>query len=91
MNEALAVAVVTAAATIITGVLAAVVSVVNSRRQANVTRELIEYKVGELTKRVEEHNHVIERTYALEKTTALLDEQIRVANHRIKDLEEEKG
>lgn len=48
---------------------------------------LIEYKIGELTKNVEKHNNVIERTFRLEEKTTLLEEKISVANHRIDDLE----
>ena len=40
-----------------------------------------------LSARVEKHNNVIERTYRLEETDKLLDEKIKVANHRIDDLE----
>jgi hypothetical protein len=36
---------------------------------------------------VEKHNGVIERTYKLEQETAVHTEQIKVANHRIEDLE----
>ena len=36
-----------------------------------------------LSARVEKHNNVIERTYRLEETDKLLDEKIKVANHRI--------
>ena len=36
---------------------------------------------------VDRHNSVIERTYELEKRAALVTEQIKVANHRIDDLE----
>ena len=74
---------------IITGIAAVVVSVVNSHYQANATRNLIEYKIEELTKRVEKHNNVIERTYELERNQGLLEEKIKVANHRIDDLEKE--
>lgn len=49
--------------------------------------EMIDYKLSELTKRVEKHNNLIERTYKLEELTAVQDEQIKVANHRIADLE----
>jgi len=35
----------------------------------------------------DEHNNVIERTYALERQTTLLEEKIKVANNRIEDLE----
>ena len=40
-----------------------------------------------LSARVEKHNGVIERTYRLEDNDKLLDEKIKVANHRIEDLE----
>ena len=73
---------------VITGVVAVVVCIINSHYQANATRNLIEYKLGELTKRVDKHNNVIERVYKLEQHEAVVDEQIRVANHRIADLEE---
>ena len=47
----------------------------------------MEYKLEELTKRVDKHNNTIERTYTLEQRMAISEEQIRVANHRIADLE----
>lgn len=72
---------------IITGVVAIIVCLLNSHHQANATRNLIEYKLNELTKRVDKHNNVIERVYALEQHEAVVDEKIDVANHRIADLE----
>ena len=51
------------------------------------TRTLMEYKLEELTKRVNEHNNLIKRTYALEEKMSVHEEQIKVANHRIEDLE----
>ncbi len=48
---------------------------------------MLDYKLSELTKRVDKHNNVIERTYRLEEQAAVLDEKIKVANHRIEDLE----
>ena len=77
--------------TIISGVISAiaaiVVCVINQTTQARKTEALISYKLDELTKRVDKHNNVIERTYKLEELTAVQEEQIRVANHRIEDLE----
>lgn len=40
-----------------------------------------------LSSRVEKHNNVIERVYRLEDADRLLDERIKVANHRLDDLE----
>ena len=37
---------------------------------------------------MEVHNQVIDRVYKLEERTELQEEKIRVANHRISDLEE---
>lgn len=45
------------------------------------------YRIEQLEKKVELHNHVIERVYKLEQNEALNQEKIRVANHRIEDLE----
>ena len=48
---------------------------------------LLEQRLGQLSERDEKHNSVIERTYKLEELTALQEEKIKVANHRIDDLE----
>lgn len=48
---------------------------------------LIAYRLEQLEAKVNKHNQVIERTYELEKHSEVLDEQIKVANHRIDDLE----
>lgn len=66
-----------------------VVCMLNNRGQQEKTRALMEYKLDELTKRVDKHNNVIERTYKLEENEKVIQEQIKVINHRIKDLEEE--
>lgn len=48
---------------------------------------LLEYRMGQLEEKVNLHNRLVERTYKLEELTALQDEKIKVANHRIDDLE----
>lgn len=48
---------------------------------------LTNYKIEELTKKVEKHNSVIDRVYKLEQGQAVTEETIKVANHRIEDLE----
>lgn len=55
----------------------------------NATKKLIEYKLEELTKKVEKHNNVIDRTYALEDRANVFEEKMKVACHRIDDLEKE--
>ena len=77
-----------AIAPLISAAAAVLVSVINSIYQSNTTRNLIEYKIAQLTKQVEKHNNVIQRTFQLEQKSAVHDEQIKVINHRIQDLED---
>lgn len=53
-----------------------------------VSSRLTQYRLEQLEKRVQAHNSLIERTYRLEERTELQEEKIRVANHRIEDLED---
>lgn len=48
---------------------------------------VITEKIDSLTRQVEKHNQVIERVYELEAGADVLDERIKVANHRLDDLE----
>lgn len=48
---------------------------------------LTTYRLEQLEKRVQAHNNLIERTYKLEERTEIQEEKIKVANHRIEDLE----
>lgn len=74
--------------TIITGLVAIITCTINSIYQASATRKMTEYKIEELSKRVDKHNHVIERVYKLEQSEAVLEEKIDAANRRIADLEQ---
>ena len=55
-----------------------------------LSSNLTNYRIEQLEKKVEKHNNLISRTYELEKEYSVLDERIRVANHRIEDLEKEE-
>lgn len=52
-----------------------------------VSSKLTQYRLEQLEKKVQAHNNLIERTYKLEERTELQEEKIKVANHRIEDLE----
>lgn len=54
-------------------------------------KELTNFKIGELANKVDKHNNAIERTYKLEKNDEIKEEQIKVINHRIEDLEHKVG
>lgn len=49
--------------------------------------KLSNYRIEQLEKKVDKHNSIIERVYQLEKSEAVISEEIKVANHRINDLE----
>lgn len=72
------------ASEIIVGVLSLIGTLIGSYSGIR----LIIYRIEQLEKKVEKHNNIIERTFKLEEATAIQAEQIRVANHRIDDLEE---
>lgn len=52
--------------------------------------KLTTYRIEQLEKKVDKHNQVIDRVYNLEKKSAVVDEEIKVANHRIADLEADR-
>lgn len=54
---------------------------------AIVSNKVWQYRIEQLEKKVEKHNEVIERTYKLEEENMVIDERIKVMNHRIADLE----
>ncbi len=79
---------------LITGGLALVgVILTNSKSardmDAKLDKELavMRTELENLTGEVRKHNSLVERTYELEKRTEVQEEEIRVANHRIADLE----
>ena len=54
-----------------------------------INTKLTNYRIEQLEKKQDKHNQVIERVYHLEQHDAVVDEEIKVANHRIEDLERE--
>lgn len=84
MSEAIIVA-------IITGGLSLIATIVSNNRtaqsmDAKLDKQLAvtETKLEELTREVRAHNNFAQRI-------PVLEEQIKVANHRIEDLEKERG
>lgn len=84
MSEAIIVA-------IITGGLSLIATIVSNNRTAqsmdtklDKQQAVTETKLEELTREVRAHNNFAQRI-------PVLEEQIKVANHRIEDLEKERG
>lgn len=74
-------------AALISAAAAICVSAITGNAQRKKTEALIEYKLDILTDRVNKHNNLVERTYRLEEMTAVQEEKLKVANHRLDDLE----
>lgn len=79
----IAVALITLAGVIIT------VAVGNKKTSKDIksNADLTIYRIDQLEKKVEKHNQVVERVYALERNDAVEEEEIKVINHRLADLE----
>lgn len=84
----------TITASFISAAAAIIVCMINNHFQNQKTEKahqdnivLISYRLEELEKKVDKHNTLIERTYALERRTDVLEEKQKVANNRIADLE----
>ena len=83
---------------LITGIIAIVVCLINNYFQQKQTAKandktvaLIEYRINELTRKVEAHNNLIERTFRLEENTALQDAELKRINRRLDIVEGEKS
>lgn len=48
---------------------------------------LMEYRLKQLEDKVNKHNNLVERMYAAEERISLHEEKMKVANHRLDDLE----
>lgn len=77
----------TVISSVITGAVAITTCLITQGMANRKTVALIEFKLEELSKQVEKHNSVIDRTFKLEELTAVQEEKIKVANNRIADLE----
>jgi len=73
------------------GLLVALLSLVGTLAGAFggilVANKLVNYRIAQLEGKVDKHNSMIDRMYCAEKRLDLVDEKLKVANHRIDDLE----
>lgn len=74
-------------AAIITGGISLIGTIITVLLTSSKQSALMEYRLKELEKKQDKHNQVIERTYILEDRANLMEEKMKVANHRIDDLE----
>ena len=77
--------------TIIVALLSLVGTLAGSYFASRKSTALIAYRLEQLEEKVNKHNQVVERTFRLEDNDKLMEEKIKVANHRIEDLEHKVG
>mgnify|MGYP002522125270 CR=1 FL=1 len=77
--------------TIIVAVLSLIGTLAGTYFSNRKGQVLIAYRLEQLEDKVNKHNNLIERTYKLEEQAAIHEEKLKVANHRLDDLEKIKG
>ena len=80
MSEALMAALLSGGTAIVVCLINNICQQRNVQKQHEKTVSLIEYRIDELTKKVDKHNSVVERMYVLE-------ERQNAINNKIEDLE----
>ena len=61
-------------------VIVAIISLLGTLLGSFGGTQLVKYRIEQLEKKGEKHNSIVEKTY-------ILEEKVKVANHRIEDLE----
>ena len=72
---------------VITAGLAFLGTAVGAYYSNQKTTALVVYRLEQLENKVNKHNNVLERVFMLEKAEEVIEEKMRVVNHRIDDLE----
>lgn len=78
---------ITAAFTLAGVVITVVAGNKSTAKQIKAQSDLTLYRIEQLETKQDKHNTLIERMYAVEDKVNIHTEQIKVANHRIDDLE----
>ena len=85
MNEAITVAIISGVFSLVCGIVCALIAAKSAgnevQKQLEIAQAVTNTKIENLTKEVQKHNNFAERI-------PVIEEKIRVANHRIDDLEE---
>ena len=76
--------------TIIVAILALIGTLTGAYLSNSKTKALLAYRLERLEERVNKHNSLVERTYHIEEEQEIIKEKIKVANHRIDDLEKDR-
>ena len=83
MDPTVAAAVIAGVTALLSGLLSALVVAHKTTQQLKVSQAVTDTKIDELTREVRDHNNFARRM-------PVVEEQIKVINHRIDDLENER-
>lgn len=83
MTEGIIIAIITGCVSILTGLLSSNIASRKALACVEKAQAVTDTKLEELTREVREHNNFAKRM-------PVVEEQIKVINHRLKDIEEEK-
>lgn len=88
MSAEIWVAIITGLASVAGVVITVICGNKSHERKSKEQTEVTLYRIDQLEKKVELHNNAVERLYIVERKLDVDEEKIRVANNRIKDLEQ---
>lgn len=75
--------------TIVVGLFSAAASIIGTFGGILVSTKLTNYRLEQLEKKVNEHNNLKVRAAEIERNAAVMENRIKVSEHRIEDLEGE--
>lgn len=87
MDGSIWVAIITGAFTFAGVVITVIAGNNKTSKQLKEQSAMMLYRIEQLEKKQDKHNTLIERMYNVEDKIHLFDERLKVANHRIEDLE----
>ena len=87
MTESIIVAVITGVLSLIGVIVSNLATHMKTMAAVEKAQALTDQRLDQLTREVKQHNGLIDRMYAVEKKADMNEEKIKVANHRIDDLE----
>lgn len=88
MSEAIIAAVISSAATLAVALITTANSYRKVQQKLESTNELLLYRIGELEKKMDKHNHVIERTAVVERDMKTAFNKIDEIRTDIRELRE---
>ncbi len=77
--------------TVVAAIISGAFTLIGTLGGILASSKLTAYRIEQLEKKVDKHNHLVERVYHLEEKDAVVDEQMKTANYRISDLERRVG